>query len=263
MKIFWVSFSFIAWLINLCYFVETKADSLVLGSVDIALLPHALHHLTGKTAWNLASMVTCSVHAERITWWRHLNPLLGRVRVHWGGGNIWQKNVNDMDQFKSKPHPKDLTEDFVVLSCKCTQWSSHYLSVPPQAMWEGWESPKTWRALAGKQALGGHPSRRQCSGRTPQGPQQGCLTEVPALGRLGTPSEHHLHTEVDVQEPNQSKPKKSALHFKQFQNQNQWNHIYFKNWPTRTSTEARESSSQSMSSALSSDTPSLALGLMG
>lgn len=77
-------------------------------------------------------------------------------------------------------------------------------------MWEGWESPKTWRVLAGKQALGGHPSRRQCSARTPQGPQQGCLTGVPALGRLGTPSAHHLYTQRrDVQEPVTPKTQKA------------------------------------------------------
>lgn len=93
----------------------------------------------------------------------------------------------------------------------------HYLSAPPQAMWEGWGSPETLRALAGKQALGGHPSRRQCSGRTPQGPQQGCLTGVPAPGRLGTPSAHHLHTHThthrqDVQKSKQSKPDSESKH---------------------------------------------------
>lgn len=70
-------------------------DLLVLGSVDIALLPHALHHLTGLPAWNLASMVTCSVHAERIRWRRHLNPLLGRVRVHWRGKEQGQQTFDN------------------------------------------------------------------------------------------------------------------------------------------------------------------------
>lgn len=60
-------------------------------------------------------------------------------------------------------------------------------------------SPEKWRALAGKQALDGHPSRWQCSERTPQGPRQGCQTEEPAPSRLGTPFAHHLQREAEDQ----------------------------------------------------------------
>lgn len=71
----------------------------------------------------------------------------------------------------------------------------HYMSVPPRVKWEGWGSPKTWRALAGSQALGGHSSRQRCTGRTPQGPQRGRLTGAPVLSTLGTPSVRRLHTQ--------------------------------------------------------------------
>lgn len=133
----------------------------------------------------------------------------------------------------------------------------HYMWAPPRVKWEGWGSPKTWRALAGMQALGGHLSRQRCTGRTPQGPQRGCLTGVPGPSMLGTPSEHRLHTQTVCSSTNQnslcvcnSGTFGVTLYISQ-------------NWPTRTSTEARESSSQSMSSSLSSEAPSFALELMG
>lgn len=75
-----------------------------------------------------------------------------------------------------------------------TRWLCHYMWAPPRVKWEGWGSPKSWRALAGMQALGGHSSRQRCTGRTPQGPQRGCLTGEPGPSMLGTPSVHHLHT---------------------------------------------------------------------
>lgn len=78
------------------------------------------------------------------------------------------------------------------------------MSAPPRVKWEGWGSPKTWRALAGMQALGGHSSRRWCTGRTPQGPQRGCLTGVPVLSMPGTPSVHHLHTRTICSFTNQN-----------------------------------------------------------
>lgn len=58
---------YVALLIKPRHFPQKKqTDLLVLGSVDIALLPDALHHLTGLPPWNLAPMVTCCIHSERI-----------------------------------------------------------------------------------------------------------------------------------------------------------------------------------------------------
>lgn len=130
-----------------------------------------------------------------------------------------------------------------------------YLCAPPRGMWEGWGSPKTWQALAGKQALGDHPSRRQCSERTPQGPRRGYLTGVQAPGRLGRPYAPHLHKHKQMGCLTTIAKTITNLIMRQI-NSN-------KNWPTRTSTEARESSSQFISSGLSSEGPSLLLRLMG
>lgn len=69
------------------------------------------------------------------------------------------------------------------------------MSALPRVKWVGWGSPKTWRALAGMQALGGHSSRQRCNGRAPQG-QRGCQIGVPVLSMPGTPSVHHLHTQM-------------------------------------------------------------------
>lgn len=152
------------------------------------------HHLSGQPAWNLSSVVTCSVHAERVRWWRDLYPLLGRVSVHYRVKRVNIFSMMDRSKSDSLVHLHRTAQlETQLQTSGSTPWLNHYLCAPPQVTWEGWGSPKTWQVLAGKQALGGHPSRRQCSGRTPQGPRQGYQTGVPGPGRLGRSFAHHLH----------------------------------------------------------------------
>lgn len=62
---------------------DVWVNLLVLSSVDVALLPDALNHLTGHPAWNLATMVTGAVNTESIHCHRQPHPLLCRVRVNY------------------------------------------------------------------------------------------------------------------------------------------------------------------------------------
>lgn len=89
---------------------------LVLGSVNIALLPDSLHHLAGKPAGDLASVMTAAVHIKGAWHSWEFHPFLGRLRNCNRGGKVVTTKCFDSSR-ESKCF------DCLVLLCIIHNWT--------------------------------------------------------------------------------------------------------------------------------------------